>query len=385
MDTHKPPIWTKDLITILFVNFFLFGAFQMTLPTLPLFIQEIGLDDRYVGLIVGIFTFSALLLRPIGGQLLDSIGRGPVFITGLIILVVSLYSLAFSVTLALLLIVRIVQGVGWGLTTTATGTIATDLVPVERRGEGLGFFGISGNLALAIGPAFGLFLVDHISFKSLFLICGTITLIGLILASTIKYVKPMREKHTKTLTFDVFEKTAIPAAILLFFVTFTFGGIATFLPPYTFELGFDSSSVQIYFVIYALSLLSTRLFAGQLYDRRGMVVVFIPGIVLIVIAMVMLSMMTTPMLLYIAAIFYGFGFGLVQPALQAYAVQRAALNRRGMANATFFSAFDVGVGLGAMSFGFISNYLGYSSIYVISAVSAILSLTAFLIMKYIKK
>src|SRR5699024_8213661 len=187
MDTHKPPIWTKDFITILFVNFFLFGAFQMTLPTLPLFIQEIGLDDRYVGLIVGIFTFSALLLRPIGGQLLDSIGRGPVFITGLIILVVSLYSLAFSVTLALLLIVRIVQGVGWGLTTTATGTISTDLVPVERRGEGLGFFGISGNLALAIGPAFGLFLVDHISFKSLFLICGTITLIGLILASTIKY------------------------------------------------------------------------------------------------------------------------------------------------------------------------------------------------------
>ena len=143
--------------------------------------------------------------------------------------------------------------------------------------------------------------------------------------------------------------------------------------------------VQIYFVIYALSLLSTRLFAGQLYDRRGMVVVFIPGIVLIVIAMVMLSMMTAPMTLYFAAIFYGFGFGLVQPALQAYAVQRATINRRGMANATFFSAFDVGVGLGAMSFGFVANYLGYSSIYLISAISAVLSLTAFLIMRFIKK
>lgn len=385
MDQYKPKIWTKSFVTILFVNFFLFAAFQMTLPTLPLFIQEIGLDNRYVGLIVGIFTFSALLLRPIGGQLLDTIGRAPVFLTGLIILVGSLYSLAFSVTLLALLIVRIVQGIGWGLTTTATGTIATDLVPPERRGEGLGYFGVSGNLALAFGPAFGLFLVDHISFKSLFIICGTITLIALILATTIKYEKPERKEGTKTLTFDVFEKTAVPAALLLFFVTFTFGGIATFLPPYTFELGFDSSSVQIYFVIYALSLLSTRLFAGQLFDRHGMGIVFIPGIVLIVIAMVVLSMMKIPMMLYVAAVLYGFGFGLVQPALQAFAVQRAAANRRGMANATFFSAFDVGVGLGAMTFGLVANYMSYSTIYIISAFSAVLSLTSYLILRFVKK
>ncbi|NMA80611.1 MAG: MFS transporter, partial [Jeotgalicoccus halophilus] len=174
MSKGKSRIWTKDFIIIVIANFFIFTSFQMTLPTLPLYVQEIGSNETWVGIIVGIFTFSALLIRPFGGKMLDTTGRAPVFITGLAILVISLYSLAVSTTILILVAVRIVQGIGWGLSNTASGTIASDLVPKDRRGEGLGFFGLSGNLALAIGPALGLFLVNHIEFSTLFIICGSL-------------------------------------------------------------------------------------------------------------------------------------------------------------------------------------------------------------------
>lgn len=388
MSKGKSRIWTKDFIIIVIANFFIFTSFQMTLPTLPLYVQEIGSNETWVGIIVGIFTFSALLIRPFGGKLLDTTGRAPVFLIGLAILVLSLYSLAISTTILILVIVRIVQGVGWGLSNTASGTIASDLVPKDRRGEGLGFFGLSGNLALAIGPALGLFLVDHIAFSTLFIICGSLTLIALVLALNVRYVKPepltdseIQEDADTAERFNFIEKRALPASALLFFITFTFGGIATFLPAYTFQQGFQSHYIQIYFVLYALALVTTRFFAGRIYDRRGLPIVFIPGIILIISGLTLLAILNSPVYLFAGAILYGLGFGTVQPALQASAINSTPIRKRGMANATYFSAFDLGVGLGAITFGLVAQYADYSSIYWISAGSGVLSLLLFFILR----
>lgn len=392
MSKGKSRIWTKDFIIIVIANFFIFTSFQMTLPTLPLYVQEIGSNETWVGIIVGIFTFSALLIRPFGGKLLDTTGRAPVFLIGLAILVLSLYSLAISTTILILVIVRIVQGVGWGLSNTASGTIASDLVPKDRRGEGLGFFGLSGNLALAIGPALGLFLVDHIAFSTLFIICGSLTLIALVLALNVRYVKPepltdseIQEDADTAERFNFIEKRALPASALLFFITFTFGGIATFLPAYTFQQGFQSHYIQIYFVLYALALVTTRFFAGRIYDRRGLPIVFIPGIILIISGLTLLAILNSPVYLFAGAILYGLGFGTVQPALQASAINSTPIRKRGMANATYFSAFDLGVGLGAITFGLVAQYADYSSIYWISAGSGVLSLLLFFILRSTRK
>ncbi|TVT26742.1 MFS transporter [Salinicoccus cyprini] len=391
MSDQNQKIWTKDFILIVIVNFFIFTAFQMTLPTLPLFVQEIGASDRWIGIVVGIFTFSALLIRPSAGKLLDTKGRAPIFLTGLVIFVISMFSLAASFTIFMLLMVRVMQGVGWGLSSTSSGTIATDLVPKKRRGEGLGYYGLSANIALAFGPALGLFLVNHISFTMLFSLCGILGAVALILAANINYQKPdteapVRNKSTYVPRFDIVEMRALPAASLLFFITVTFGGIATFLPVYTYQQGFDSTYIQFYFVIYAAFLMLSRLLAGRLYDKKGIAIVFVPGSLSIIAAMLMLGFLPSPAYLFIAAALYGFGFGCVQPALQAWAVNRVENNRRGMANATFFSAFDLGVGLGAISYGFVAEAFGYSTIYFTSAVSVTIALILFLfIMQRYKK
>ncbi|MDF2035870.1 MFS transporter [Cytobacillus oceanisediminis] len=368
-------IWSRDFVLILMSNFFIFLGFQMTLPTIPLFVEKLGGNDQLIGIVVGIFTFSALLLRPYAGHTLETKGRRFVYLTGLAIFVLSVGSFGFVNSLIFLFVLRIVQGFGWGFSTTASGTIATDLIPAKRRGEGMGYFGLSGNIALAFGPTLGLALAGVISFKLLFLICALLGLAALVLSSRIKY-RQAEKQSVPLKRWDIYEKSALRPSFLLFFITVTFGGIASFLPIYSAQKGIGG--IHWYFLLFAIALMISRTFAGRLYDQRGHQAVFLPGAVLILAAMFLLAWLPDSMIMYIAAILYGLGFGSVQPALQAWSVKEAPANRRGMANATFFSFFDLGVGIGAMVFGQIAHLFGYSSIYMTAAGSVGISILLYI-------
>lgn len=363
---HDNKIFSKDFALIWFANFFVFLGFQMTLPTIPVFINDLGGSDQLIGIVVGVFTFSALLIRPYVGHALESKGRGYVYIFGLFLFVLSVGSFGFLSIMWLIIMMRIVQGIGWGYSTTASGTIATDLIPPKRRGEGMGYFGLSGNFALAVGPALGLTLAHTINFTALFLICATLGFISLLLALNIEYKKvDASPNKTRPARFDVIEKSAIHPSIILFFITSTFGGITSFLPLYAAEK--DIAGIQLYFISYALFLILSRVFAGRIYDVKGDLYVVPPGIVLTFIAMILLSWLPNTLTMVVAGALFGFGFGAVQPALQAWAVDQAPGNRKGMANATFFSFFDLGVGVGAMLFGQLAYMYNYAIIYLTAA------------------
>lgn len=368
-------IWSRDFVLILMSNFFIFLGFQMTLPTIPLFVEKLGGNDQLIGIVVGIFTFSALLLRPYAGHTLETKGRRFVYLTGLAIFVLSVGAFGFINSLIFLFVLRIIQGFGWGFSTTASGTIATDLIPAKRRGEGMGYFGLSGNIALAFGPTLGLALAGVISFKLLFLICALLGLAALVLSSRINY-KQAEKQTVPHKRWDIYEKSALRPSFLLFFITVTFGGIASFLPIYSAQKGIGG--IHWYFLLFAIALMLSRTFAGRLYDQRGHQAVFLPGAVLILAAMFLLAWLPSSLIMYIAAILYGLGFGSVQPALQAWSVKEAPANRRGMANATFFSFFDLGVGIGAIVFGQIAHLFGYSTIYLTAAGSVVISILLYI-------
>jgi MFS family permease len=376
MGEEKERIWSRDFILICLANFFVFLGFQMTLPTIPLYVEKLGGNEQLIGMVVGIFTFSALLIRPYAGHTLETKGRRFVFLLGLSLFVLSVGSFGIFPSLLFLFIMRVVQGIGWGFSTTASGTIATDLIPAKRRGEGMGYYGLSGNLALAFGPTLGLSLAGYINFTQLFLICGALGLTALLLSSRIhfKAVEPKNLTVSKK-KWDIYEKSALPPSILLLFITVTFGGIASFLPIYTTQKGIEG--IQWYFLLYALALMVTRTFAGKVYDQKGHKAVFPLGTLSIFIAMVLIAWLPNSLILYIAAIFYGLGFGTVQPALQAWSVQSAPPNRKGMATATFFSFFDLGIGIGAIIFGQVAYYLDYHSIYIGSAISIAIAMVIY--------
>ncbi|MFC4617724.1 MFS transporter [Camelliibacillus cellulosilyticus] len=378
-DINQQKIWTKDFIFICLANFFVFIGFQMTLPTLPLFVEKLGGNDQLIGLIVSIFTLSALLIRPWVGHALESKGRRFIYVTGLVIFVISVGSYAFLSSIALLFIMRIIQGLGWGMSTTAGGTVATDLIPKKRRGEGMGYFGLSGNLALALGPSFGLILVSFIDFSYTFALAAIGGLLALGFALVLHYrpVAKVTEPHRK---WDVYEKTALKPASLMFFMTMCFGGIASFLPLYANQKGIGG--IEWYFIVYAIALMASRTFSGRLYDLKGHQAVFIPGAVLIIAAMLCLAYLGSFFYLILGAVLFGLGFGAIQPAMQAWAIEAAPMNRKGMANATFFSFFDLGVGFGALFFGFIASHFGYGNIYVTAACSVAISVLLYLFYLY---
>ena len=163
-----------------------------------------------------------------------------------------------------------------------------------------------------------------------------------------------------------------------FFITVTFGGIASFLPLYATQKGI--ASIELYFLVYAIFLMVSRTFAGKIYDKKGHQYVYLPGTVLIFVAMLLLSWLPSTFVMLIAAALYGLGFGSVQPALQAWAVDKSPDNRKGMANETFFSFFDLGIGIGAMVFGQLASLYGYHAIYLTAAGSVMLSMIVYILL-----
>ncbi|MCM3440593.1 MFS transporter [Metabacillus halosaccharovorans] len=376
---HKEKIWTRDFILICISNFFIFLGFQMTLPTIPLYVEELGGNDQLIGVVVSIFTFSALLVRSYAGHALETRGRKIVYLTGILIFIVSVGSFGFLPAIGFLFFMRFIQGIGWGFSTTASGTIASDIIPSKRRGEGMGYYGLSGNIALAFGPSLGLSLAGVLSYTQLFMICAILGLIAFLLSSRIRYKTIEKTQQVgKKEKWDFYEKTALKPALLLFFITVTFGGIASFLPLYTAQKGI--SGIQWYFLVFALALMASRTFAGKIYDVKGHRAIFIPGAILIVAAMILLAWLLNTTVLLIAAVLYGIGFGSVQPALQAWSIENAPKHRRGMANATFFSSFDLGVGMGALLFGQIGHLFGYHTIYLVSAFSVFVSIILYIVL-----
>ncbi|KUO75036.1 MAG: arabinose ABC transporter permease [Desulfosporosinus sp. BRH_c37] len=371
-------IWNKTFFLILVVSFLMFLSMYMLLPTLPLYAQTLGANETVAGTMVGIFSLSAVLVRPWFGNLLDRKGRRLILILGVGIFLISIlaYNLAFSIIT--LLALRLVHGIGWGASTTATGTMASDVIPAVRRAEGMGYYGIASTIAMSLGPALGLYLVEYSSYSILF--TGAAVLAGLALAGSffINYEIPHKNgqgTRIPPVKGVILEKSAIPPALVLFFITLTYGGIVSFIPFYADYRGVKN--IGVFFTVYALVLLLGRPTIGKMADRYGARKFLAPGILLIAAALLLLIKASTLPTFLLVGVVYGLGFGTVQPILNALVISLSPPERRGAANATFAVAMDLGIGLGAITLGFIAQKMGYIYMYGSSAIFALLALVMY--------
>ncbi|WP_418790869.1 MFS transporter [Phosphitispora sp. TUW77] len=379
----QPDIWTRPFMLIVLVNFLMFTSMYVLLPTLPVYAKSIGGSETVAGLIVGLFTFAAVLVRPFSGSLLDSKGRKAVMIAGIAIFIVSAVSFTWAYLVWMLLALRIVHGLGWGVTTTASGTVASDIIPAARRGEGMGYYGMSSTIAMSIGPALGLAIINNYSFKLLFLVSALFAVAGLLIGLFINYdgiSGKMGEGSTEvaggTKTKGVlFEKSSVPPSLVMFFASLSYGGIVTFMKPYADFRGIEN--IGPFFTVYALVLLFSRPVMGRMADKYGAGRLLVPGILFIATALLILMNASSMTGFLLAAILYSIGFGAVHPILSALVISFVVPERRGAANATFASAMDMGIGLGAVILGAISERAGYSLMYGSSTVFALLALVVY--------
>lgn len=370
-------LWTKEFVILALSNFMLFVAFQMLIPTLPVYITDKGGDQLAVGLVVSLFTVSALLVRPFTGKALDTMGRRPVLLSGLAIFMLAVFGYYWMASVALVLALRFVHGIGWGIVTTTYGTIVSDIIPAERRGEGMGYFGMFTNLAMAVGPLIGLWVSQSWGYGWLFGVSGGLTALAMILSRMVEIKAPIgATQPTAGGNGGLFEKKALFPALLALLTGVMYGGIVSFITLFGKEVGIEN--VGLYFLFNAISLMLVRPLSGKLFDRKGPFWVLMPGGIITGVAVLTLSYSTTETGLIAAAILFGIGAGAVQPSLQAWTIQRVDPSRRGAATGTFFSAFDLGIGGGAMILGAIAKQTGFALMYRYSMLVMVLYLVIYI-------
>ncbi|WP_338787203.1 MFS transporter [Metabacillus sp. FJAT-53654] len=364
-------LWSKSFILMTIGMFCLFVSFYMLYPTLPLFIKEIGGNESQVGLVMGVFMLSAVIIRPFVGWLLDRFGSRQFLIFGLLCFGTAMYLYNWIGGIFVLMVLRAFHGITWGFSTTSFLTGITDLIPTTRRGEGLGWAGMAMTLAMAIGPMFGLWLAQNFSYYSLFLYACGLAVVALCLTIGAKIPEKPRESTGK---IQLFERSVLPISISVFFLFIAYGGITTFIPLFADSINVNSGT---FFLVYAVTIILVRPIAGKLSDRYSEVIVIIPSLVVTILALIILSFSTNVLGMLISAVIYGIGFGSSQPALQAATIRLVSPNRTGIANASFSTATDLGIGLGAIILGWVSQYASYQVLFTVSAMSVVFSMLLF--------
>ncbi|GGG08027.1 MFS transporter [Paenibacillus abyssi] len=352
--------------------FFLFTSFYLLLPTLPLFIKQMGGSEAQVGLATGVFMLSAVFFRPIVGGLLDRFGRRPFIVWGLLLFTLAMYMYDWIGGIIVLMGLRILHGMSWAVSTTATITAITDMIPSARRGEGMGWFSTAMTLAMAVGPMLGIWVIQNQSYHALFLTAVGLSAAALLLTFGAKM--PFRpQSGARRIAF--YEKSVLPVAASVFFLYIAYGGITAFVALFASSIQVNSGT---FFLAYAATLALIRPFAGKLSDRHGETFVIVPALVVTISALIVLGYSTGLFGVLVSAVLYGIGFGSAQPALQAATIRLAHPERKGIANASLLTATDLGIGLGAIMLGWVSQYSSYQVLFTVSAVSVAFSLLLFI-------
>ncbi len=371
--TPREPLWRRNFILVCLSNLAVFAGFQMLTPTIPVYVESLGGQATIMGLVMGIFTLAAVGVRPFVGWALNAIGRKQVFLFGLAVFIVSALAYRWAPSIGVLLALRFVHGFGWGFSTTAAGTIAADVTPKSRLGEGMGYFGGVSTIAMATGPALGLFLINRFDFPTMFYASAGLACAATALAGAIRYAKAASPPATATARSKtaLIEVGALRPSLVMLLSNTAFGAVFTFIALYGIQRGI--ANIGLFFTVFSAALLATRPVAGILLDRRGANVVVVPGLVATAAGLVLLSQAQPLWMFLVAGVVYGVGFGAVQPSLQTLAVRDLPRDRVGLATGTFYNGFDLGIGLGSVLGGIIAEATGYSQMYLWTSTPVVLA------------
>lgn len=370
MQTHK--LWTKDFIFASLINFFLIIVMYLLMVTIgPFAADRFQANAGTAGLVSGSYIIGALMARFVAGPLVEKIGNKKVLVAGTLLYVISgaTYFLAFN--LHLLLLVRFIHGMGMGVGSTATGSIVARVLPPDRRGEGIGYYSLSGVLGAALGPFLGISLAKHLPFSMLFLFCTILALASFLLAITIKADEDLESGHSQKekkrfSVWSFMEKNALPIGIVTLFVAIAYGGVLSFIMFYAEEVNLVTAS-SFFFLVYAITVLLSRPFTGKLLDLKGGNIVVMPALLLFAGGLVLLSESSTGAMLLGAGVLIGLGFGNFQSSAQALSVKVADPHKMGLATSTFFIFLDFGVGFGPYILGSLVPHVGYDGIFKLLA------------------
>ena len=358
-------------------NFTLFFAFYILTPLLPLYLSEyFGATKDVIGLVLSGYTITALLFRPFSGYVVDAFPRKTVLMISFGAFAIFFAGYLAASTLLLFTIVRTLHGGPFGALTVSNSTVAIDVLPSSRRTEGIGYYGLSNNLAMAIAPTIGIFIYKYTqSFELLFWLALVVACAGWVVDATVKLDAKATIKNIQNFSWDrFFLVRGWLLGLNMVAFGFSFGVLSNYLAIYGKEVMGITGGTGTYFMLCSVGLILSRLQGGKaLRDGRvthnagsGMVISLI-GYTLFILVPTLSALFTihsslfTSLGYYGSALLIGLGNGHMWPAFQNMTINVAQNNQRGTANSTILISWDIGMGLGILVGGVVSELLGYSA------------------------
>lgn len=367
-------LWNKDYNKVMVANFMLYFAFYILTPLLPLYLSEtFGATKDTIGIVLSGYTLAALITRPFSGYFVDSFSRKKVLVICFFVFFIFFAGYIAAGTLLMFAIIRTLHGAPFGAVTVANSTAAIDVLPASRRNEGIGFYGLSNNLAMAIAPSIGIYIYKYTgNFSLLFWIALAVALMGLLAACSVKLPKVEAIKNKTKISLDRFFLTrAWLLAINIAFFGFCFGVLSNYLAIYSKEVLGITGGTGTYFMILSVGLVLSRLQGSKSLRAGKLTKNAAGGIVLSLIGYTLFVSLQNPIGYYASALFIGLGNGHMYPAFLNMFISVAHHNERGTANSSILTSWDAGFGIGILMGGVVAELFGYTTAFwTVAAVNA---------------
>ena len=380
MDKNVRPLWTKDFIVDCAICFLINLAYYLTMVVVTDYaLKHLNASLGAAGFACGVIILGVLAARLFIGHSIERVGLMKCLHAGNVIFLLASIANLWAPDLTTLCVIRFVQGIGFGASSTATATIMAHLVPDQRRGEGTAYFAMSVTLATAIGPFAGLYLYgDGNLSTNLVASCAMLVvccLLSFILVAPRPDPAATREvpKENRFSPFAYLEINALPIAFITFFAAVGFASLLSFMSPFTTQKGLTIGG-QFFFLSYAVFTVISRPLTGKLFDLKGENFIMRPAFVLYAIGLAMLGFATSSAMVLVAGAFIGLGFGTYMSCSQAIVIKVSPPNHMGLANSTFFIFMDLGIGLGPLLLGNLVPALGFSGMYEMMAIVVVVCL-----------
>ena len=357
-------LWNSNYCKVMIANFSLFTAFYLLTPLLPLYLHEtFGATKDVIGLVLSGYTITALLFRPFSGYFVDSFPRKTVLMVCFTAFSIFFAGYLAASTLLLFTIVRTLHGGPFGALTVANSTVAIDVLPSSRRNEGIGYYGLSNNLAMAIAPSFAIFVYAQThNFELLFWLALLVATFGLIIDSTVKLKHQPSDVRPRKLSLDrFFLKHGWLIGVNMVFFGFCFGVLSNYLAIYGKQVMGITGGTGTWFMLCSIGLILSRLQGGKALRQGRLTHNAAEGMVISLVGYTLFIACPNYVGYYGSAILIGLGNGHMWPAFQNMMICMARHNQRGTANSTILISWDVGMGLGILLGGILAEDFGYAT------------------------
>ncbi len=378
LPANEPTKVWNPLFIKLFIVYAVMTMGQFMMNTLiPKYADHLGASSSVVGLITSMFAITALGMRVFSGPATLSFSKKKIVAIASLTIATAFCLYGLSTSIPMVMVARLLHGCGISFSSPTALAMASDALPRNKLGAGIGYFSMGQALSMAIGPSIGLSMIDTIGYNAAFFIGAAVMVVASVMMFTLRYSDKAAKKPFKISVNAIIAKEAMIPMVLILFIMMASSNVNAFIV--LFAESRNVVNIGLYFTVNAIVMLITRPLVASVSDRLGVRKILLPAMIFVALSFVLIGISTTLPMFLMAATVSAIGFGSCQPAIQTLCIKSVAPQRRGVGGCTNFVGMDIGALSGPIMAGAIVDKFGYATMYFSLVVPIVIAIAVFII------